>query len=454
MAGLAEKIFRLHLSQLQRATVRHGIAGFRELYGRSKTSLESRLRANSGSEDGLTPVALRALLLQVDAILGELGDDFEAHLHDTGALAARLGARHGLDEFKLLERHYKGTEPVLDVERAAVFEGLVADTHSSLLRRYQRVSRTWGAQAIGQIEQRLSVSAMTGMGLHEAVGGVVEAGGILDSEWWKGERIVRTEMAYAHGATKHAALERIRDDQAPALQKKLLEMVDDDRVGDDSLLIHGQAVNVDEPFTWKKRVGKGWATEAFMFPPNRPNDRAVVVPWNPDWPESEEERPLSLAELRSAPPTRWRHTPGVDVPPGHVPGRSYLSRGGLTTAKTETRAILPPPAPSAIAEASPPITQEAFADPLPAPKSAARSVAAEAVAVPPELVAGNPPKQAGIVVEQAARRVAATLFGRVLADEDLASLVGMTEGGMRLFALLVRPRCRPASAGCLRRAPA
>ena len=38
------------------------------------------------------------------------------------------------------------------------------------------------------------------------------------------------------------------------------------------------------------------------------------------WEETEEERPLTRAELYAARPTRWRSTIGVRIPPGHRPG--------------------------------------------------------------------------------------------------------------------------------------
>jgi hypothetical protein len=56
-------------------------------------------------------------------------------------------------------------------------------------------------------------------------------------------------------------------------------------VADDSLALHGQVAHPGGYFTMpidpdveERFWGKRW-----MFPPNRPNDRAVLSPWRPGW---------------------------------------------------------------------------------------------------------------------------------------------------------------------------
>jgi len=624
--ALAKQVFESHLGQLKAITEMRGQRGLRDLYERAKDDLETRLRRAGRGKTTATAVELRALLAQVDAVLGELGEDLEDHLSDVGGMAARLGARHGVDEWKQLSTKFQGTTPVVGLDRAAVFDGLVDGTTSSLLRRYKRASKTWSHQAIGSIENELAVGAMANVPMDQLIDRVMKAGGVMDTERWKAERIVRTECllgstpvegmmvravfrrwyeghvvkvvtesgrhlsatpnhpvltrrgwigagelqegdevvcdarkkdmrpsvdedvaarptpiaqvfdalsavgvrerrrgaqpdfhgdgfegevdvastdrplsfgdfaplrqpsgelvlappdpararfglrfgdpflvadgrgglraphdvpgfanalvdkvrahaqrvgdalcalatqvslddllarnvvaatglvalhemrsrhdvdarllqparhrlvgrpeplcdldhalagpveldrvrhveiqvfeghvfnlstrhgyyvaggmytancAYAHGATKFAAIKKMRDeDGQDNLRKKVLENYDDDRVGDDSILIHGQVVDVDAPFTWKTKRGKAWVLKEFMFPPNRPNDRGVVIPWDPDWDDDadEHEEARTIEELESAPPTRWRKEVGVEIPPGHKPGESY-----------------------------------------------------------------------------------------------------------------------------------
>lgn len=291
----------------------HGQKGLRSLYKDAMTDLQHRLQVTTRKGWKVDPLVINGMMTQVDETIGILGRNLNRHLTDTGRLAAQMGGRHGLEEFKKLQRRYTGTVPVLDLDSAAVFRGMVADIDVSLLRRHKTQVSAWSYAAIAKFERRLSVGALTGKPFEELISDLMQDEGLADEERWRAERIVRTEMAYAHGATKHRAISDIAKEQ-PALRKKILETIDD-RTGDDSFLVHGQTRLVSEPFVWWKRKKGTWITEQYMHPPNRPNDRAVVIPWDPSWPESELERPLTRGELRSAAPTVWRKKPGVAIPP-------------------------------------------------------------------------------------------------------------------------------------------
>jgi len=318
---LAERTFNAHLGQLKRHVEVNGVGGVRALYKRAQDELTAQLLAVGPHSKRVEPVTMRAMLSQVDSSLAVFGKGLKRHLADTSATAARLGARQGVDEFKILAKHFTGTTPVVALDRGALFEGLVHGVDSSLLRRYERQSQRWTLGAIDSIEKSLATSVMTGRPLEDTINLVMAEGGIADQERWRAERVVRTENAYAHGHAKQEAITRTAKD-SPTLMKRLIATFDD-RTGDDSFLLHGQTIPVGAPFTWKHKVGGAWVVDEYMHPPNRPNDREVVVPWDPTWDESEEERPLTRAELQAAPPTRWRKKDGVKIPSGHVPGESY-----------------------------------------------------------------------------------------------------------------------------------
>lgn len=111
------------------------------------------------------------------------------------------------------------------------------------------------------------------------------------AEWWRIERVLRTESAHAANAAAVDAVRVLSAEHGDA-RKRWVEMVDDhtgvpldDRVANDSLVMHGQVQRWDEPFVMprarivhERMWGQRWA-----FPPNRPNDRAIVLPWRPGW---------------------------------------------------------------------------------------------------------------------------------------------------------------------------
>lgn len=138
-----------------------------------------------------------------------------------------------------------------------------------------------------QIEQRLAVAEAMQLP-NRKVGAVLEAS--LDGQWWIFERAARTEASFTVNQAQ-ADLVRVNAKQLPGLSKRWTEMVDDTgrpldkKVAPDSLAMHGQIVAPDEKFIMPpderapaKMVGKSWDS-----PPNRPNDRAVVLPWMKEW---------------------------------------------------------------------------------------------------------------------------------------------------------------------------
>lgn len=111
----------------------------------------------------------------------------------------------------------------------------------------------------------------------------------LESNRWRMDRIVRTVGNQAYNAAAQLLAERLGE-RVPKLFLRWTERVDDatglpmdKRVGVDSLIMHGQVIKPGEAFKMPATprtpgylAGKSWTA-----PPNRPNDRAVLVPFIP-----------------------------------------------------------------------------------------------------------------------------------------------------------------------------
>lgn len=126
---------------------------------------------------------------------------------------------------------------------------------------------------------------------------VTSVGEVVDSKAWQVERLVRTEASFAYnGAQDEAIVESSA--VVPGLWKRWTELVDESgepfdlAVGVDSIVMHGQVARPGGSFVLppdarlvskrgkqNRLVGRRW-----QHPPNRPNDRAVLLPWLPDWP--------------------------------------------------------------------------------------------------------------------------------------------------------------------------
>jgi hypothetical protein len=88
---------------------------------------------------------------------------------------------------------------------------------------------------------------------------------------WMVDRIVRTEVATVHSSTTMAALLEEDEPEDPMLKK--LVAIFDKATALDSKLLHGQTRRVRDLFT---DVVHG---KMFDAPPNRPNDREIVIGW-------------------------------------------------------------------------------------------------------------------------------------------------------------------------------
>jgi hypothetical protein len=202
------------------------------------------------------------------------------------SVARGLGSTLGMLEG--LEAQYAGVvlgEVPLNV--AALLDDSVAANEASLLRRLvadgkptsQGILQRYTRSTILAIEQQLQVGVLAGASHEEMVQLVTEVSPFLKGapRYWA-ERLVRTEL---QGVYNRAALEGMQDLAKETDDTvKILSATFDNRTAWDSFMVHGQARNVNEPFDWFDYKGQ---PHAYAHPPNRPNDREVVVVWRLSW---------------------------------------------------------------------------------------------------------------------------------------------------------------------------
>lgn len=108
------------------------------------------------------------------------------------------------------------------------------------------------------------------------------------AEEWRIARLANTETSYAYNIVRADAID------AMDFQQRWTELVDDasgqpldNRVGEDSLIMHGQLADAEGLFTMPEdeaeMAGGYMAGESWSCPPNRPNDRAILMPWAKGW---------------------------------------------------------------------------------------------------------------------------------------------------------------------------
>lgn len=106
---------------------------------------------------------------------------------------------------------------------------------------------------------------------------------------WKVQRIVRTEQHRLFNSSKLLAYGQFQKDDFQDMKKTLYHPMDD-RTADDSkqLAKIGPIVNIDQPFVFVYRYKRANGSvrrdkRVFMAPPDRPNDRASLLPYRKQW---------------------------------------------------------------------------------------------------------------------------------------------------------------------------
>lgn len=189
------------------------------------------------------------------------------------------------DWLRILDESFTGSVRPLRWDSLAWLDQTRSPLLRSRLRQQRKSFARYGAQAVSDIEDAIAQRVLTGTpwtDAREEVMSIVreEVGG----HQWMVDRIIRTESATVHSGIVIEALHAEEaDDPDPAdpMLKKLVATFDAS-TGQDSRLLHGQTRKLDEPFL---DVTNG---REYMAPPNRPNDREIVVGWRRSWGDDRE----------------------------------------------------------------------------------------------------------------------------------------------------------------------
>lgn len=307
---------------------RHGVDRLRKLLRQAQHELQSRIRQKESlghADETFTMVRLRATLHQVAMVTHRLQHGMREALVDAGGQAAQHSTEAVLRYLHAAEKNFRGVgASPLRLDEAGLLEGATHGAQASLLRRiagdpdhpgHRGVLERYGVATIGHFEEELRRSLVTKTPWQDIKKGLVERSPFLQgapAHW--AERIVRTETMHVQN---RASWESIRGaDEQLGDMLKILSATFDDRTAADSYAVHGQIRRPEEAF-------ESWFG-LYQHPPNRPNDREVVVPHRMSWPLPEYLQPRSDAQVRA----RW-HQEGRKGSPPPRPKMSTVDRSKI-----------------------------------------------------------------------------------------------------------------------------
>jgi hypothetical protein len=250
-----------------------------KVYQRAREEL--RLQLLMVNDNTFTEAKLKTAMLQVEQILNHINHRIKK---DTFGIEFiwESGVEDSVKEVNTFEKYFTG------VSSALPFEEILAATEREnyLFNQFQTSIETYNSRLRGRFQQQLTQSLIQKKTWSQAVWEMEQ---VFGQEEWTMARIVRTELHNIYNVGKMRGMGQIQKDYIPTLQKTLYHPIDS-RTGDDSKQAEAKKliVNIDEPFryTYSRKRADGSVVKEFrefMTPPDRPNDRAILIPYSVKW---------------------------------------------------------------------------------------------------------------------------------------------------------------------------
>jgi len=232
-----------------------------------------RARLNALPPESFSAQQTRVVLLQLEAAIGALDRELTSKINRSTELLSDRAVSHLVAEVDKFSQVFTGSVQPLDIDAVAV----ATQTKDRLFNRYQTSINTYSTTLRNRIATELQ-DAVIARETPEQV--INRLSGTFVGEAWQLRRIVRTELHGIYSNAKLLSLQESRGEGMPKLKKTLYHPMDS-RTGKDSM--YAERLNLiaelEEPFKyrWKNRE------RIFMYPPDRPNDRSILIPYDPTW---------------------------------------------------------------------------------------------------------------------------------------------------------------------------
>jgi len=301
-ASTREVIQQINL--LESLADRHGTAVLRKRYNAAVDALLRSLRAQARKSTSRTldPAMTSTFLPRIRAAQLTIAKALSSDLAKVSKIAQRDGLRSAVDQIERFEEKFANRTVALSLNDAAEMDEAIEQDRAPIERNHDQsmmlVMTTLGATLANQIMQ-------SGLRRGTMVFTLDNIEDILDSEFWKIERIARTEIASAYNLGMARGVS-VGSKELGEIGLRWCEKVDDqtgkpldNRVAEDSLVLHGQVafIGYDLPSSARtsaqlvggfemprdERVRSDWWGRRYIRPPNRPYDRAVGQPWSSRW---------------------------------------------------------------------------------------------------------------------------------------------------------------------------
>lgn len=285
-----QRSVRAHRATLDRLLDRRSVLGMRRYFDQAQDRLERMLarQARGAKHEALSPIQAQQLLQQVRSAQQLIARQLAQRLMPILTEAQVEGIDQTDQTLAKVEDDTTGGFIITPLAEPSIKARIAERRAVALEQANDAVWLKFGTALAIATSESLAVSLATGETAQDAVSRLRAA---TDREWWKAERIIHTEAAQAFNQAQSDAIEETAL-TVRGLEKRWCELVDDEtgrpldnRVGNDSLVLHGQVVEASGVFVMPPdpSVHRSFWNQTWSASPNRPNDRSVTMPWRPEW---------------------------------------------------------------------------------------------------------------------------------------------------------------------------
>lgn len=260
-------ILERHSTRLEGVEIRQAQKLLKE-YKRARQEIKLQMLSNS-LDNKFTEGKLNNALAQIEAAISQLRSKIGFQIQDGFDFLSSQGVEDSVDEMDAFDRAFGGGFGKLP------FDTIVDSTDPAnyLFNQYASSIDSYNEGLRNQFQSTLTQSLIQQKSWSQAV---FDMESVFDMEEWKLARIVRTELHGIYNVSKMNGFFNIRENYIPDLMKTLYHPMDS-RTGKDSIELAKEnlIVPIDQPFVFTYK-GK---TRTFMTPPDRPHDRAILIPY-------------------------------------------------------------------------------------------------------------------------------------------------------------------------------
>jgi len=226
-------------------------------------------------DGSFTAQQLRGTLLQVELAIKSMTKALKEGFSSASITVGEAGVEDLVTELNRWNKDFTGAVVPINVNAVAIS----TDVSNFLFAQHESQLDLYGSSTYSTLASGITNAMIQQLSLSEVV---KKIGQYLIGEEWKLLRLARTELHNVYNLGKMRGMTEVRDTAMPDLMKTLMHPMDH-RTASDSK--HASklrlVVPIDEPFVYT------WQGERreFMAPPDRPNDRAILVPYSRSWGE-------------------------------------------------------------------------------------------------------------------------------------------------------------------------